>query len=150
MPDFCRDGAGGAVTGVQGSVDDGQAVGAGPQDDEADNHIGQGLHNADFLEETGRLPGGGAGRHAEGEEDGGDLLEQRVPRDLWHVYVEGCSALADALGRSFSGMLERAGIDPRTIAGGDSDRPAERLGFQEPRQHESEDSGEQHGNPDRH
>jgi transcriptional regulator with XRE-family HTH domain len=80
----------------------------------------------------------------------GDLLEQRVPRDLWHVYVEGCSALADALGRSFSGMLERAGIDPRTIAGGDSDRPAERLGFQEPRQHESEDSGEQHGNPDRH
>lgn len=78
-----------------------------------------------------------------------NLMERRVPRELWHVYVEGCSALADALGRSFNGTLERAGIEPRSGDVGRATRPTGRLGFHEPSHRDSEQSGEQHGSSDR-
>jgi len=57
-----------------------------------------------------------------------DLMEQRVPRELWHVYVEGCSALADALSRTFNGTLERVESEETPS----SQRSSERLGFREP------------------
>ena len=79
----------------------------------------------------------------------GDLMEQRVPRELWHVYVEGCSALADALSRSFNGMLERAGLEPPSPSGKPTDLPNQRLGFREPSHRQTEASGENHGNSDR-
>ncbi len=75
-----------------------------------------------------------------------ELMEQRVPRELWHVYVEGCSALADALSRTFNGTLERAESEETTR----QRRTTERLGFREPNRHDQNQSGEFHGNSDRH
>ena len=75
-----------------------------------------------------------------------ELMEQRVPRELWHVYVEGCSALADALSRTFTGTLERAGSEELS----NERRASERLGFREPNRHEQDQSGEFNGSSDRH
>ena len=75
-----------------------------------------------------------------------ELMQQRVPRELWHVYVEGCSALADALSRTFNGTLERAESEETTR----EQRTTERLGFREPNRHDQNQSGEFHGNSDRH
>ncbi len=78
-----------------------------------------------------------------------DLMEQRVPREMWHVYVEGCSALADALARSYKGTLERAGIDPDAEDPRKLSRSPERLGFREPTRYDTEESGDNHGTSDR-
>ncbi len=75
-----------------------------------------------------------------------ELMEQRVPRELWHVYVEGCSALADALSRTFNGTLERAESEEAS----EDLRMSERLGFREPKRHESDQAGEFNGYSDRH
>jgi transcriptional regulator with XRE-family HTH domain len=72
----------------------------------------------------------------------GELLEQRVPRELWHVYLEGCSAMADALGRSFKGTLQRAGVDDDPGLNGSVKPTDNRLGFREPSRFDSEQSGE--------
>ncbi|HET7036124.1 MAG TPA: helix-turn-helix transcriptional regulator [Thermomicrobiaceae bacterium] len=62
----------------------------------------------------------------------GQLLAQRVPRELWQVYVAGCAALADALGRSFQETLRRAEDE---LAGAEWEpalRAGEQLGFRVP------------------
>ncbi|MGA7672619.1 MAG: helix-turn-helix domain-containing protein [Nitrolancea sp.] len=75
-----------------------------------------------------------------------ELMEQRVPRELWHVYVEGCSALAEALSRTFNGTLERAESEDAAR----ESRSSEPLGFREPNRHDRHQSGEFHGYSDRH
>ena len=62
----------------------------------------------------------------------GQLLAQRVPRELWQVYVAGCAALADALRSSYQETLRRA-EDELAGAGGESvTRTGEQLGFRVP------------------
>jgi transcriptional regulator with XRE-family HTH domain len=36
------------------------------------------------------------------------LLQEKLPRHLWHAYAEACAALADQLGASFAGALRTA------------------------------------------
>ena len=50
----------------------------------------------------------------------GRLLEQKIPRSLWRVYAETCSALADALSASFHDALGKA---QRELEAGGSEGP---------------------------
>lgn len=93
------------------------------------------------------------------------LLEQRVPRELWQVYVSGCEALAAALEQSFDTTLRRAdrlrgtepGVDDASAGDAGSWTPSSgrQLGFGAPGPRRSErgtpageQSGERHGHPD--
>ncbi len=51
-------------------------MGAGPKDDKANDQVGQGLHNANFLVRYNGLSRRGTGRHAKGQQGGSDVLEQ--------------------------------------------------------------------------
>ncbi|MDP9371833.1 MAG: helix-turn-helix domain-containing protein [Chloroflexota bacterium] len=55
----------------------------------------------------------------------GQLLERQVPRGLWRVYVEGCAALAEAMGAQFREALGKAQqeLDASPEAGEDEPRP---------------------------
>ncbi|MDI7775879.1 hypothetical protein [Asticcacaulis sp. EMRT-3] len=56
-------------------VDNRQAVGAGPENDKARNQIINGFHGIGFRDEQKRS-GGRTGRHAKGQQGGGDTIEQ--------------------------------------------------------------------------
>lgn len=82
----------------------------------------------------------------------GQLLAQRVPRELWQVYVAGCAALAEALERSFQATLRRAEEQLREAPGGSDESPAhpeprapqstQQLGFRVPGRQQAERSEE--------
>lgn len=65
----------------------------------------------------------------------GEQLAERVPRELWRVYADGCAALAQALGDSYRATLARAeGLDEGESPGEGElpavDRPPRReIGF---------------------
>ena len=62
----------------------------------------------------------------------GQLLANDVPPELWRVYAEGCAALAQSLGGTFSATLAQARREIEALAGPDdepTDRPKREIGF---------------------
>lgn len=65
-------------------VDDRQAMGAGPQNDQTHDKVGNGFHNANFLEFKD-LAGSRTGSHAEGKQGGRNVFEQRLHGEVEHT-----------------------------------------------------------------
>ena len=96
------------------------------------------------LEQLAGYPAGSPGEPVDGDAERdaelrayqallGQLLAERVPRELWQAYLTGCASLADSLRRSFEATLRRAEDELR-----ESDRGPRRaektdqLGFRTP------------------
>lgn len=62
----------------------------------------------------------------------GQQLEKQVPRELWRVYIDGCTALAEALGGSFRQALAQAQHEVAAALEDEPDdtpRPPREIGF---------------------